>query len=176
MMDRIWRSRRDSDHGFSLVELLIVIIIMGILAAVAIPMFLSQREKAQDGATKSDVETLGKELVTWFVDHNSTDVPNIVLANGAYYMGTATDPSSDAANKVGNASPNVQVSSTAQTGTVTLHAADGTNTGKGNDWCVTLYNPEGKTKTFAYSSAKGLTENNCTGTPAGGSTATESGN
>ncbi|MDR0432685.1 MAG: type II secretion system GspH family protein [Bifidobacteriaceae bacterium] len=159
MMDRIWRSRRDSDHGFSLVELLIVIIIMGILAAVAIPMFLSQREKAQDGATKSDVETLGKELVTWFVDHNSTQVPNIKLANGAYYMGTDTDPSTDAANKVGNASPNVLGTGTSGAIAVESETTGGSVSGK--NWCVALTNAEGKAKDFNYSFSKGLSEGKC---------------
>ena len=43
-------------------------IIIGILAAIAIPVFLSQRAKAHDASTKADVNTLGQEIATFFVD------------------------------------------------------------------------------------------------------------
>src|SRR5690349_16861521 len=68
MLARI-RKAQEKESGFTLIELLVVMIIIGILAAIAIPVFLNQRKKAQDSAAKADVSTLGKEIATYFVDN-----------------------------------------------------------------------------------------------------------
>jgi type IV pilus assembly protein PilA len=51
----IVRRIRRKDAGFTLVELMVVVMIIAILMAIAIPTFLNSRKRAQDSAAKSNV-------------------------------------------------------------------------------------------------------------------------
>jgi prepilin-type N-terminal cleavage/methylation domain-containing protein len=70
-MTRIRRSLDRRDAGFTLIELLVVIIIIGILAAIAIPVFLNQRQKAHDAAAKSDLHNAALAEEDYFAANGS---------------------------------------------------------------------------------------------------------
>src|SRR5579884_2635357 len=66
MIARLHKAMEEREEGFTLIELLVVMI--GILAAIAIPLFLSQRQKGYDASIKSDLRTIANEMESVYTD------------------------------------------------------------------------------------------------------------
>jgi type IV pilus assembly protein PilA len=65
------RATRSHDEGFTLVELLVVMIVIGILAAIAVPIYLMQRQRGNEASVKSDLRAYARELETYSSDYQA---------------------------------------------------------------------------------------------------------
>ena len=63
-----WLKKHRNQKGFTLIELMIVIAIIGILAAIAIPQFASYRAKSFNSASVSDVRNVRTDLEAYYAE------------------------------------------------------------------------------------------------------------
>mgnify|MGYP003572469790 CR=1 FL=1 len=66
---------RSNKEGFTLIELMIVIAIIGILAAIAIPNFIAYRNKAYCSAAESDAQAIMAALADYYSIPGNNSVP-----------------------------------------------------------------------------------------------------
>jgi type IV pilus assembly protein PilA len=117
------RERSQGESGFTLVELLVVMLILGLLAAIAIPAFFNQRDKAHDADAKASVHSAQVALETYATDHN-----------GSYDSGTVTATDLEAIEPTLTGATGLAVSTPAGTGntaansyTISVDSSTGTS-------------------------------------------------
>lgn len=76
------RISRKSQRGFTLIELMIVVAIIGILAAVAIPAFMNYMSKGKASEAKLNTGTISRMLKAYHTENGSFPDPAVATANG----------------------------------------------------------------------------------------------
>jgi type IV pilus assembly protein PilA len=73
------------NEGFTLIELMIVIAIIGILAAIAIPQFSAYRKRSYNAAAEADLRNAATAQEAYFVDFSSYATDPVSKISGATY-------------------------------------------------------------------------------------------
>ncbi len=76
------RTRLTSEAGFTLIELMVVVLIIGILIAIALPTYLGARKRAQDRAMETDMRTGLAAALSYYTESQAWDGFDAAAANG----------------------------------------------------------------------------------------------